>query len=91
MIKDDFEKVEKLAAEFQELQIAFWKGFPEHLKEERKAANLRQRDLAEAVGRTVGYIGHLEMGIAHPSPDITRAIIEVLYVKKKDPDPPSAS
>lgn len=51
------------------------------IQELREAKGLTQRDLAERVGVTPGYIAQIEMGLRkNPSPDVLRRLAKGLNV-----------
>lgn len=68
----------------------------DNLRVARKAAGMRQADLAGAVGCSRGYMGEVERGESQPSMALTEAIAKALGVEADslmvdapDPEPPT--
>lgn len=49
-----------------------------NLKNIRKKYNLKQREIAEAVGITTSYYGMIERGVRNPTLDLAKKIAEFL-------------
>jgi transcriptional regulator with XRE-family HTH domain len=58
--------------------------FGEVIRERRRQMNLTQREVANRVGASTPYIGHLESDKRHPSEEIVARLAEVLGFECKE-------
>ena len=53
--------------------------FGERIRERRLALKITQAQLAERIGTSVGYVGHLERGMRSPSLDVFIELCQELH------------
>ncbi|HVA79077.1 MAG TPA: helix-turn-helix transcriptional regulator [Candidatus Binataceae bacterium] len=58
--------------------------FGEVIRERRRQLNLTQREVADCVGTSTPYIGHLETDKRHPSEEIVARMADVLGFERKE-------
>jgi transcriptional regulator with XRE-family HTH domain len=58
--------------------------FGEVIRERRRQMNLTQREVADRIGTSTPYIGHLETDKRHPSEEIVARMADVLGFERKE-------
>ena len=58
--------------------------FGEVIRERRRQLDLTQREVANRIGTSTPYIGHLESDKRHPSEEVVARIADVLGFGRKD-------
>ncbi|HUY38230.1 MAG TPA: helix-turn-helix transcriptional regulator [Candidatus Binataceae bacterium] len=58
--------------------------FGEVIRERRRHRDLTQRDVADRIGASTPYIGHLESGKRHPSEEIVARLADALGFDRRE-------
>ncbi len=58
--------------------------FGEAIRERRRQSDLTQREVADRIGTSTPYIGHLESGKRHPSEEIVARLADALGFDRKE-------